>query len=160
VIEAGRDDGPAGHNPNGKEHQMRYMLFMKPNITEETYAAGPSPETVAAMSRYNEELTKAGVLLALDGLHPTSEGARVRFSGGRPTVTDGPFTEAKELIGGYWLIQARSKDEAVQWASRCPAGDGDEIEVRRVYEMTDHTAEVQAAAGELSATPPEQTVAS
>jgi hypothetical protein len=123
---------------------MRYMMIMKPNVTEENYA--PDPEAVSRMMAYNQELTKAGVLLGLDGLHPTSEGARVSFSGGRPTVSDGPFTEAKELIGGYWLIQARSREEAVQWASRCPAADGDVIEVRRVYEMEEHTPEVQEAA--------------
>jgi hypothetical protein len=135
------------------------MMIMKPNITEETYVV--TPEGVEAMSRYNEELTQAGVLLALDGLHPPSEGAEVKFSkGAGATVIDGPFTEAKELIGGYWLIQARSKEEAVQWASRCPANDGDVIEVRRVFEMSDHSPEVQAAAGELSSVPPEQTFAS
>jgi hypothetical protein len=139
---------------------MRFMLIMRPNITEETYRTGPTPEAVSAMSKYNESLSQAGVLLALDGLHPTSEGARVAFAGGKPSVTDGPFTEAKELVGGYWLIQAKSKEEAVEWASRCPASDGDVIEVRRVYEMSDHTPEVQEAAGELSQTPPEQTVAS
>jgi hypothetical protein len=126
---------------------MRYMMIMKPNISEQQYASGPDPEKVAEMTRYNEELTKAGILLGADGLHPTSEGARVSFAGGKPTITDGPFTEAKELIGGYWLIQARSKEEAVQWAARCPAGVGDVIEVRRVYDMEDHTPEVQAAAG-------------
>jgi hypothetical protein len=123
---------------------MRYMMIMKPNVSEENYA--PTPEAVATMMKYNEELNKAGVLLGLDGLHPTSEGARVSFSGGHASVSDGPFTEAKELIGGYWLIQVRSKEEAVEWASRCPAAEGDVIEVRRVYEMEDHTPEVQEAA--------------
>jgi hypothetical protein len=98
------------------------------------------------MGAYNEELTKAGVLLSLDGLQPTAKGARVSFSGGKASVKDGPFTEAKEMIGGYWLIQARSKEEAVEWASRCPAGDGDTIEVRQVYEMSDFSPEVQDAA--------------
>ena len=98
------------------------------------------------MGRYNDELTKAGVLLGLDGLHPASKGARVSFPGGKATVTDGPFTEAKELVGGYWLIQAKSKEEAVEWATRCPAADGDTIEVRQVYEMEDYSPEVQAAA--------------
>jgi hypothetical protein len=116
----------------------------------------PPADKVQEMSRFNEELTKAGVLLALDGLHPPAEGARVRFAGGTPTVTDGPFTESKEIIGGYWLIQARSKEEAVAWASRCPADDGDMIEVRRVYEMSDFPQDVQDAAG-LSQQPPEQT---
>jgi hypothetical protein len=98
------------------------------------------------MSRYNEELAKAGILLSLDGLHPAGKGARVSFSGGKANATDGPFTEAKELIGGYWLIQAKSKQEAVEWASRCPAADGDVIEVRQVFEMSDFPPEVQAAA--------------
>jgi hypothetical protein len=124
---------------------MRFMMIMIPNIPDEA-DWGPSPEAVSAMSRYNEELTKAGILLGLDGLHPTSKGARVGFSGGKATVTDGPFTEAKEMIGGYWLIQAKSKQEAVEWASRCPAAEGDVIEVRQVYEMSDYPAEVQAAA--------------
>ena len=99
------------------------------------------------MSKFNDALTKAGALLALDGLHPSSKGARVSFAGGRARVTDGPFTEAKEIVGGYWLIQAKSKEEAVEWASRCPAADGDVIEVRQVYEMSDFPPEVQAAAG-------------
>ena len=114
---------------------MRFMMIMIPNVTEENWA--PDAEAIARMSRYNDELTKAGVLLALDGLQPTAKGARVSFAGGKPSVTDGPFTEAKELIGGYWLIQARSKEEAVEWATRCPADEGDIIEVRQVYEMSD-----------------------
>ena len=124
---------------------MRFMMIMIPTPKDEANW-GPTPEAVSVMTKYNDELTKAGVLLALDGLHPSSQGARVSFSGGRGTVTDGPFTEAKEVIGGYWLIQAKSKEEAVEWASRCPAADGDVIEVRRVYEMTDYSPEVQAAA--------------
>jgi hypothetical protein len=114
---------------------MRFMMIMIPNVTEENWT--PDPEAIARMSKYNEELTKAGVLLALDGLQPTSKGARVSFAGGKPSVTDGPFTEAKELVGGYWLIQARSKEEAVEWATRCPADEGDIVEVRQVYEMSD-----------------------
>ena len=102
---------------------------------------------VAEMTKYNEALTKAGVLLALDGLHPPSMGTRVSFSRGKPRVTDGPFAEAKEVIGGYWLIQVKSKAEAVEWASRCPAGDGDVIEVRQVQEMSDFPPDVQKAAG-------------
>jgi hypothetical protein len=114
---------------------MRFMMVMMPDVTDEDWT--PTPEAIAEMSKYNEELTKAGILLALEGLQPPSKGARVSFAGGKPTVTDGPFTEAKELIGGYWLIQARSKEEAVQWASRCPAAEGDVIEVRQVYELSD-----------------------
>lgn len=114
---------------------MRFMMIMIPNVSEESWA--PDAEAIAEMSKYNDELSKAGVLLALDGLQPTAKGARVSFGGGKPSVTDGPFTEAKELIGGYWLIQARSKEEAVEWATRCPANEGDIIEVRQVYEMSD-----------------------
>jgi hypothetical protein len=125
---------------------MRFMMIMIPNIPDEA-DWGPSPEAVSAMSRYNEELAKAGILLSLDGLHPPGKGARVSFSGGKANVTDGPFAEAKETIGGYWLIQAKSKQEAVEWASRCPAAEGDTIEVRQVHEMSDFPAEVQAAAG-------------
>jgi hypothetical protein len=124
---------------------MRFMMIMHPaQKDEESY--GPTPEAVAAMTKYNDELTKAGVLLALDGLHPPGKGARVSFSGEQATVADGPFAEAKEVIGGYWLIQAKSKEEAVEWASRCPAADGDVIEVRQVYEMSDFAPDVQAAA--------------
>jgi hypothetical protein len=134
------------------------MLIMHPAEFPSDDDWTPHADAVAAMAKYNEELTKAGVLLALDGLHPTSKGARVRISGGKATVTDGPFTETKEVIGGYWLIQARSREEAIEWASRCPE-DGCMIEVRQVYEMSDFPEEVQAVA-ELSQTPPEQTVAS
>jgi hypothetical protein len=125
---------------------MRYMMIMIPAPMDEANWS-PSPEAVSAMSRYNDELAKAGVLLSLDGLQPPSKGARVSFSGGTGTVTDGPFTEAKEIVGGYWLIQVKSKEEAVQWATRCPAAEGDTIEVRQVYEMEDFSPEVQAAAG-------------
>jgi hypothetical protein len=114
---------------------MRFMMIMLPNLTNEDWA--PTPEAIAMMSKYNDELNRAGVLLALDGLQPPSLGTRVSFGGGAPAVTDGPFTEAKEMIGGYWMIQARSKDEAVEWATRCPAADGDVIEVRPVYELAD-----------------------
>jgi hypothetical protein len=111
----------------------RYMLLMHPaefpDVGDE-----PPPEMVAEMMRFNEALTQAGLLLSADGLTQPAEGARVRFAGGRPSVTDGPFTEAKELIGGYWIIQASSTEEAVQWASRCPAADGDMIEVRPIQQ--------------------------
>ena len=92
----------------------------------------PPPELVAEMMRFYEELSQAGVLLALDGLMQPETGTRVRFGGERPSVTDGPFTEAKELIGGYWIIQVSSQEEAVEWARRCPALDGDMIEVRQI----------------------------
>jgi hypothetical protein len=122
---------------------MRFMMLMYPEISEEEWE--PSAEDVGAMSRYNEELRKAGMLLSLDGLHPPAEGARVSFDGaGKATVTDGPFAEAKEVVGGYWLIQARSKEEAIEWASRCP-GERCTVEVRRVFELEDFPADVQAA---------------
>jgi hypothetical protein len=124
---------------------MRFMMLMYPQISEADWQ--PDADAVAAMTKYNEELRKAGVLLALDGLHDSSKGARVAFSEGRTTVTDGPFAEAKELIGGYWVIQARSKEEAVEWAKRCPQ-DNCMIEVRQVFEMSDFPPEVRAAAGE------------
>jgi len=135
---------------------MRFMMFMYPGIGTDAEEWAPSAEDVAEMGKYNEELGKAGVLLSLDGLRPPVDGARVRFSGGAPTVTDGPFSEAKEVVGGYWLIEVSSKEEAVEWASRCPANDGDFIEVRRVYEMEDFPEDVQEAA-QLSERPPEQT---
>ena len=108
--------------------------------------------------KFNEALTQAGVLLALDGLHPSSKGARITSAGGKKTVTDGPFTEAKELVGGYWVIDVKSKDEAVEWATRCPLGDGDILEVRQVAELSDFPEDVQAVA-QLSQEPPEQTSA-
>ena len=137
----------------------RFMMLMIPNLTDAEYEHGPSAETVGEMMKYNEALTQAGVLLALDGLHPASKGARVAQSGGKKTVTDGPFTEAKELVGGYWVINVKSKEEAVEWAKRCPMDEGNVIEVRQVQEMSEFPEDVQAAAGELSRTPPEQTSA-
>ena len=127
---------------------MRFMMLMIPKGYETAPAnAMPDAELVAKMTAYNQSLTDAGVLLALDGLHPSQKGARVSFSGGRPTVTDGPFAEAKELVGGYWMIQVNSKEEAVAWARRCPALDGDVIEIRQVQEMEDFPPDVQKAAG-------------
>ena len=130
---------------------MRFMMLMLPAGYEKA-APGAMPDAgaVSAMMKYNESLQKAGVLLALDGLHPPSMGARVSFSGGRPKVTDGPFTEAKEVLGGYWMIQVKSKEEAVEWASRCPASDNEVIEVRQVQEFSDFPADVQQAAAGFS----------
>src|SRR4051794_16379840 len=122
----------------------RFMMLMYPNITEEQYEQGVGAEDAGAMAKFNQSLIQAGVLLALDGLHPTSKGARVTLASGSKTVTDGPFTEAKELVGGYWLVDVKSKEEAVEWASRAPINEGDVIEIRQVFEMTDHSAEVQA----------------
>ena len=125
---------------------MRFMMLMIPKGYE---SAPPDvtldAERVKAMMKYNESLQKAGVLLALDGLHPPSTGARVSFPGGKPKVVDGPFTEAKEVVGGYWMIDVRSKEEAVAWASRCPASDDETIEVRRVQELSDFSGEVKEA---------------
>jgi hypothetical protein len=129
---------------------MRFMMLMIPKGYEKA-APGtvPSAEAVAAMMRYNEQLQKAGVLLALDGLHPPSTGARVTFAGGKAKVTDGPFTEAKEVVGGYWMIQVKSREEAIEWATRCP-GDDCTIEVRQVQELSDFPADVQQAAAGFS----------
>ena len=126
---------------------MRFMMFMLPNIPVEGEWT-PTPEAVASMSKFNEDLQKAGVLLALDGLHSQAEGVRISFSGGKRTITDGPFTEAKEMIGGYWIIDVKSKEEAVEWASRRP-GEGCAIEIRQVFEMSEFPPEVQAAAGDM-----------
>jgi hypothetical protein len=127
---------------------MRFMMLVIPKAYEKAAADfTPSAELVAKMTKYNESLTKAGVLLGLDGLHPPAGGARVRFAGGKAKVTDGPFTEAKEVLGGYWMIQVKSKAEAIEWAKRAPMEDGDIIEVRRVQELSDFPADVQRAAG-------------
>jgi hypothetical protein len=118
---------------------MRFMMLMLPGgELQETGDWGPpAAEDVGQMTRYNEELTKAGILLALDGLQPPSQGARVSLADGTKKVVDGPFAEAKETVGGYWIIDVKSKDEAVEWASRCPLGEGDVVEVRQVFEMSD-----------------------
>ena len=135
---------------------MRFMMLMIPKGYEKA-AAGtmPAADAVAAMMKYNESLRKAGVLIALDGLHPPSMGARVSFHGGKPMVTDGPFAEAKEVLGGYWMIQVRSRDEAIAWASRCPAGDNEVIEIRQVQELEDFPADVQKVAAALPAMQPQ-----
>jgi hypothetical protein len=119
---------------------MRFMMIVK---SSKDCEAGkmPSEELLAAMGEYNKELMQAGVLVDLSGLQPTSKGARVKFSGGKTTVIDGPFAETKELIGGYWIIDVKSKGEAIEWAKRVPAPHGEgqeaEIEVRHFYEFTD-----------------------
>jgi hypothetical protein len=129
---------------------MRFMMLMIPKGYEQA-APGtmPEPKAVAAMMKYNESLQKAGVLLALDGLHPPSAGSRISFSGGKPKITDGPFIETKEVIGGYWMIQVKSKEEAIEWASRCPASDNEVIEIRQVQEFAEFPPDVQAAAAGL-----------
>lgn len=129
---------------------MRFMMLMIPKGYE-TAAPGvvPDAEGVARMMKYNESLQKAGVLLALEGLHPPSMGARISFEGGKPKVTDGPFSETKEVVGGYWVIDVRSKEEAIEWAKRCPASENEVIEVRQVQEMTDFPADVQEVAAKF-----------
>ncbi len=130
---------------------MRFMMLMIPRGYEKAApGAMPDAKAVAAMMKYNESLQEAGVLLALDGLHPPSMGARISFSGGKPKVTDGPFPEAKEVVGGYWMIQVKSKEEAIVWASRCPASDDEVIEVRQVQELSDFPADVKEAAAGFS----------
>jgi hypothetical protein len=129
---------------------MRFMMLMIPKGYENAKPGTmPDAKAVAAMMKYNETLQKAGVLLALNGLHPPSEGTRVSFSSGKPKVTDGPFTEAKEVIGGYWMIQVKSKDEAIEWASRCPASDNEIIEIRQVQEFSEFPEDVQQAAAKF-----------
>ena len=126
---------------------MRFMMLMIPKGYE-TAKPGTMPDAkaVAAMMKYNEDLQKAGILLALDGLHPPSMGARVSFKGGKAKVTDGPFAEAKEVLGGYWMIQVRSREEAIEWAKRCPASGNEIIEIRQVQEMADFPDDVKKAA--------------
>lgn len=126
---------------------MRFMLLMLPGgYAEAAPDTTPSAERVGAMMRFNRSLQEAGVLLALDGLHPPSSGARVSFENGKPRVIDGPFTEAKEVVGGYWILDVKSKAEAIEWARRCPGADNEVIEVRQVQELTDFPEEVQRAA--------------
>ncbi|HEY1101466.1 MAG TPA: YciI family protein [Myxococcota bacterium] len=123
---------------------MRFMLLVIPRGYE-TAAAGtmPDAEGVAKMMKYNDALQEAGVLLALDGLHPPAAGARVYFDGDAPRVVDGPFAEAKEVLGGYWIIQVKSRDEAIEWARRAPMGKNEFLEVRQIQDMSDFPADVQ-----------------
>jgi hypothetical protein len=126
---------------------MRFMMLMIPKGYEQAKPGTmPDPKAVLAMMKYNEELQRAGVLLTLEGLHPPSMGARISFAEGKPQVTHGPFAEATEVLGGFWMIQVKSKEEAIQWASRCPASANETIEIRQVLEMTEFPAEVQKAA--------------
>ena len=130
---------------------MRFMMLMIP----QGYCSAPpdvqlDPERVKVMMKYNEALKDAGVLITLDGLHPPSAGARVSFATGKPLVTDGPFTEAKEVLGGYWMIDVASREEAIAWATKCPASSNEIIEIRQVQEMSDFSPEVQKAAAGFS----------
>jgi hypothetical protein len=122
---------------------MRFMVIVKADRTSEAGVL-PDQKLLADMTKYNEELVKAGVLLAAEGLHPSSKGARVRFSGSKRTVTDGPFSETKELVAGFWLFQVKSKEEAIEWVKRAPnpfPGTESEIEIRQVFEAEDFGAE-------------------
>jgi hypothetical protein len=121
---------------------MRFMILVKASKDSEAGVL-PDEKLLTEMGKYNEELVKAGVMLAGEGLHPSSKGARVKFSGAKRTVVDGPFTEAKELVAGFWLWQCRSKDEAIEWVKRCPnpTGAESEIEIRQVFEADDFGAE-------------------
>jgi hypothetical protein len=133
---------------------MKYLMMMIPRVyqpdTPAAERAGegftPPADAVAKMMKYNEELAKADALVALDGLHPLAKGARVSFKDGKAKVTDGPFIESKEVIGGYWIIQAKSKEEAVNWARRVPAAQGDAIEIRQIFENSDFPEDVKKAA--------------
>jgi hypothetical protein len=127
---------------------MRFMLIMIPKGYESAKpGAVPDAAPVSAMAKYNASMQKAGVLLALDGLHPPSMGARVTFAGGKPVVANGPFAEVQEVIGGYWMIDVASRAEAIEWARRCPALGNEVIEVRQVQEVADFPEDVRRAAG-------------
>src|SRR5258708_36975593 len=145
-----RSRGTGSPTPNSKpqgDTTMRFMMLVIPKGYDKAEpGAMPDAQAVAAMMKYNESLQKAGVLLALDGLHPPSMGARVSFSGGKPKVTDGPFAEAKEVVGGYWMVQVKSKEEAIEWASGCPASDKQIIQMRQVQEFSDFPADGQESA--------------
>ncbi len=119
---------------------MRFMVIVK-STPESEKGAMPDDKMLSEMGKYNEELVKAGVMLAGEGLHPSSKGARVRFSGSKRTVIDGPFTESKELIAGFWLFQVKSLEECIEWVKRCPnpTGEESEIEIRRVFETDEFT---------------------
>ncbi|MEO8314481.1 MAG: YciI family protein [Pseudomonadota bacterium] len=131
---------------------MRFTIFMIPGVYQPQNGKKvdpdftPSVEMMEKMTRFNDELKQAGVLISLDGLQPLTTGARLVFAGGAASVTDGLYAEAKEVVGGYWMIQVKSKQEAIDWMKRCPAQDGDVLEIRQVAEMSDFPADVQAAA--------------
>jgi hypothetical protein len=131
---------------------MRFLVFMIPSVYQPQKSGKktnpnftPDAEMMAKMNRFNEELKKAGALLSLDGLQPLTTGAHLAFAGGKASVTDGPSIKAKEVVGGYWLLLAQSKQQVVDWMKRCPAQDGDVIEIRQVFEMSDFPEDVQAA---------------
>jgi len=124
---------------------MRFMMLLPAPVDVLEACAVPDKDLVLAMHKYNDDLRKAGVLLSAEGLHPTSKGTRVRKSQGKMVVTDGPFTEAKEVIAGYWIIQAKSKEEAIEWARRCPLPEHGLIEIRPIFEQTEFPPELRDA---------------
>ena len=125
---------------------MRFMMMVIPKGYESAAPdTVPGAEAVAKMTEYNKTLQRAGVLLALDGLFPPSTGARLSYTGGKATVTDGPFAEAKEVIGAYWIIQVRSREEAIEWARRAPMSDNEVIEIRQIHDIPDFPEDVQKA---------------
>jgi len=115
---------------------MRFVVLVKPGPEAEAGRL-PDPAMFEAMGKFNDEMVSAGVMLAAEGLHPTSKGARIRYAGGRPSVVDGPFTESKELIGGFWILQVKSRDEAIEWMKRAPFGETEEVEIREIWELED-----------------------
>jgi hypothetical protein len=130
-----------------KEKKMRFMMLMIPKGYEKAEEnALPEARDVEEMAKFNNAMTKAGIMISGEGLHPSQKGARISFSKGKPAVTNGPFPGVQEILGGFWMINVKSKEEAVDWASRCPARDGDVIEVRQVQEPSDFPPEVQKAA--------------
>lgn len=129
---------------------MRFMMLMIPDGYEKAQPDKmPDAKAVEAMMKYNESLKEAGVLQSLDGLHPPAQGARVRFSDGQTSVAHGPFTETREALGGYWMIDVKSQQDAIDWASRCPVSHDATIEIRQVFEMTEFPEDVQKAAGDF-----------
>ncbi len=127
---------------------MRFMLLLPAPAQALEDCAIPPVEIVTAMRKFSQDMVKAGVLLTAEGLHPSSKGTRIRVSGGKRIVTDGPFTEAKELIAGFWIIQVKSKEEAIEWANRCPLPEGGVIEIRQVFENCDFPPELQKKTAE------------
>jgi hypothetical protein len=134
---------------------MRFMVLV-PGSPESEAGVMPSTEGLEEMTKYNEELVKAGVMLAGDGLHPTSKGAKVRFNRGERTVIDGPFTEAKELVAGYWIWECGSRDEAIEWLKRAPFDDGVEVELRQIFELDDFSEQLTPELREANARLDEQ----
>ena len=143
-VDQSRDAAEPGSEPETRgDTTMRFMVIVKANEKSEA-GVMPSQQLLTEMGKYNEELVKAGVLLAGEGLHPSSKGARVRFSGSKRTVLEGPFTETKELVAGFWLIETKSKAEAIEWVKRIPNPDNEdtEVEIRQVFETDDFGAEL------------------